>query len=65
VEGQVDGSVVNVAIAGVMGVIKFAGGTIRLWGCGGNATVRGYFRDFSTESVQVPYASMQVRTHRV
>jgi hypothetical protein len=43
------------------GVIKFAGGTIRLWGCGTmplryGTGVRGYFRDsvqFRTESVRV------------
>jgi hypothetical protein len=54
-----------------IGVIKFARGTIRLWGCRGNApcgTVRGYFRDsvqFSTESVQVHTVRHGIRTRRV
>jgi hypothetical protein len=42
---------VNVTIATFTGVIKFAGRTIRLWGCTGNAScgmVQGYFRDFPT-----------------
>jgi hypothetical protein len=51
-----------------IGIIKFAGGTIRLWGCGGNGTgVRGYFRDsvqLHTESIQVHTKSVRVRIRR-
>jgi hypothetical protein len=71
VEGQVDGSVVNVAIVTFMERKSLQGGKIRLWGCGGNAlTVRyrgilGISIQFRTESIQVPYVSVQIRMRRV
>jgi hypothetical protein len=55
----------------VHGAEVFAGGKIRLWGCGGNAlTVRyrgilGISVQFCTESIQVPYVSVQVCMRRV
>jgi hypothetical protein len=61
-----DSDIHGAGIYWLIGVIKFTGGTIRLWGCG--TGVRGYFRDyvqFRTESVQVstvpPYGIHTVR----
>jgi hypothetical protein len=59
-----DSDVHGVGVYWPICIIKFAGGTIRLWGCGGNGTgVRGYFRDsvqLHTESVQVHTKSVRV-----
>jgi hypothetical protein len=44
-----DSDVHGVGVYCPIGIIKFLGGTIRLWGCGGNV----YFRNFPNTSVQV------------
>jgi hypothetical protein len=39
----------------LIGVIKFVGGTIRLWGCGGILEIFVQFRTICTESVRVGF----------
>jgi hypothetical protein len=48
-------------------VIKFAGGTIRLWGCGGNAPAVWYWGILGIpyESIQVCTVPYEIRMRRV